>query len=585
MAGLKYELDQWNEGVIAFDQGLYEDALEIFEPIADSAKIHFNIGVVLATLGDFEGASAAYTQATKLDQYLAIAYFQNGVANVALEDYAQALTCFHDAYLYLRGNMVIDYTQLGLDFKLYSCQVLFNRALCYIELGEMDLAMTDLWRATREKQTKAHDILDQALRDKGQDCTVFTVPQGVLYRPPESKVKNSKKKDYLGNSKVIAAIDASDSFAGFQGKSAWQVQMSGPTNVAAAEEPRPMTPPNGLQRRATERMGGMGRPRRGTGPDSERPQLEHAASFSGMDASRRAGPGPSSLGPAGSEPRVSLLSRRNTDSRRPAPLNLDGTSNNRAGGSSSAAPNVPSQQFSKKQPSDLRNEYQDEMDDLDQHVYALSIESQEYTIGDRGLPSQQQPSSATSSTSDLRISPIPTRDLRISPIPTRSNSGNSQRAQVLRQPSHKNNNSMDTSELRRMGSNHSHYDKNGLHREDSVRSNTSGGSAGGGMYQQGNGPSYLDEPVYAGLRDKLRVKCHYTDTRAVLVRVDTPLYELLQRVQEKFQSDRPLKLKYKDEDHHMLSMVDDEDWLMAQQVHLEATGSLERMELWCFEDD
>ncbi|KAG0026201.1 hypothetical protein BGZ82_009606, partial [Podila clonocystis] len=240
----QYELDQWNEGVIAFDQGLYEDSLEIFEPIADSAKIHFNIGVVLTTLGDFEGASAAYTQATKLDQYLAIAYFQNGVANVALEDYAQALTCFHDAYLYLRGNMVIDYTQLGLDFKLYSCQVLFNRALCYIELGEMDLAMTDLWRATREKQTKAHDILDQALRDKGQDCTVFTVPQGVLYRPPESKVKNSKKKDYLGNSKVIAAIDASDSFAGFQGKSAWQVQMSGPTNVAAAEEPRPMTPPN-----------------------------------------------------------------------------------------------------------------------------------------------------------------------------------------------------------------------------------------------------------------------------------------------------------------------------------------------------
>ncbi|KAF9277077.1 hypothetical protein BGZ74_003455, partial [Mortierella antarctica] len=581
MAGLKYELDQWNEGVIAFDQGLYEDSLEIFEPIADSAKIHFNIGVVLTTLGDFEGASAAYTQATKLDQYLAIAYFQNGVANVALEDYAQALTCFHDAYLYLRGNMVIDYTQLGLDFKLYSCQVLFNRALCHIELGEMDLAMTDLWRATREKQTKAHDILDQALRDKGQDCTVFTVPQGVLYRPPESKVKNSKKKDYLGNSKVIAAIDASDSFAGFQGKSAWQVQVGGPTNVAAAEEPRPMTPPNGIQRRATERVGGMGRPRRGTGSDSERPQLEHAASFG--DASRRAGPGPSSLGPAGSEPRASLLSRRNTETRRPAPLNLEGTSNNRAGGSSSAAPFAPSQ-YSNKQPSDLRNEYQDEMDDLDQHVYALNIESQEYAVGDRhnGLPSQQQPSSATSSTSDLRISPIPTR----------SNSGNSQRTQVLRQPSHKSNNSMEMSpvigprgttpvlsDLRRMGSNNSHYDKNGLHREDSVRSNTSGGSAGGGMYQQGNGPSYLDEPVYAGLRDKLRVKCHYTDTRAVLVRADTPIHELLQRVQEKFQVDRPLKLKCKDEDYHMLSMVDDEDWLMAQQVHLEATGSLDRMEL------
>jgi hypothetical protein len=126
--------------------------------------------------------------------------------------------------------MVIDYTQLGLDFKLYSCQVLFNRGLCYIELGEMDLGMTDLWRATREKQTKAHDILDQALQDRGQDCTVFTVPYGVLYRPPESKVKNSKKKDYLGSSKVIAAIDETKS------KSAWQMQLSGPTNVAIAPE-------------------------------------------------------------------------------------------------------------------------------------------------------------------------------------------------------------------------------------------------------------------------------------------------------------------------------------------------------------
>ncbi|KAF9947561.1 hypothetical protein BGZ72_010473, partial [Mortierella alpina] len=83
----------------------------------------------------------------------------------------------------------------------------------------------------------------------------------------------------------------------------------------------------------------------------------------------------------------------------------------------------------------------------------------------------------------------------------------------------------------------------------------------------------------------LRVKCHYVDTRAVLVRADTPLQELLQRVQEKFQSDRPLKLKYKDEDHHMLSMIDDEDWLMAQQVHMETTGSLDRIELWCFDDD
>ncbi|KAG0065323.1 hypothetical protein BGZ90_001823 [Linnemannia elongata] len=522
MAGLKYELDQWNEGVIAFDQGLYEDALEIFEPIADSAKIHFNIGVVLTTLGDFEGASAAFTRATNLDQFLAIAYFQNGVANVALEDYGKALSCFHDAFLYLRGNMVIDYTQLGLDFKLYSCQVLFNRALCYLELGEHDLGMTDMWRATREKQTKAHDLLDQALRDKGKDCTVFTVPQGVLYRPAESKVKNAKKKDYLGNSKVIAALDSKDAIAGFQGKSAWQVQMSGPTNVAAVEEPRPMTPPV-----------------------------------------------------AGKLPFVIV-----TDD--------------------------------------------DMVDDLDQHVYALSIESQEITIVDK--PSTATPfSKAPSNTSST--------DIRVSPIPTRSNSTASRKGSILRKTSQNSGYSSSSSppmpssilphqptynsdytgtsppsrtgtppvfsDLRRMGSNGKNG-ATGLWRGDSVRSTTSGGSGGssGAYFQQqpnhgdhhmgfmnGSEGTYLDEPVYAGLRNKLRVKCHYIDTRAVLVRADTPLEELIQRIQEKFQADRPLKLRYKDEDQHMLSMVDDEDWLMAQQVHMETTGSLDRMELWCFDEE
>ncbi|KAF9165468.1 hypothetical protein DFQ26_009921 [Actinomortierella ambigua] len=591
MATLKYELEQWNEGVIAFDEGDYDGALEIFEPIADSAKIHFNIGVVLATLGEFDQASAAYEQATKLDKYLAIAYFQNGVANVALEDYAKALTCFHDAFLYLRGNMVIDYTQLGLDFKLYSCQVLFNRALCYIELGEMDLAMNDLWRATREKQTKAHDILDQALRDKGQDCTVFTVPHGVLYRPPESKVKNSKKKDYLGNSKVVAALDGGDS-TGFQGRSAWQVQLSGPTNVAAIEEPRPMTPPNGLQRRATERVGGGSRGRRGTDP--ERPQLEHSASFSHLEVSGRraqqAGPGPSNLGPAGSEPRGIGLMRRNTEANRPPPLNLEGRSNGRTGPASAA-------------PMGYSGRFQDDTDDLNQRMYDLGFDSQDMHVGDPIPPVPALPSSHTATSSPMSSAEIRTA------MPTRINTHNgngaalsSKPSLLRRDPSQNRGRSppsgmpphFSTSPpngLRRVGS-------SGLRREDSVRSAASGGSTdrvygaysantyGNGrddMMQQQQG--YLDEPVYAGLRDKLRVKCHYTDTRAVLVRQDTSLQELMMKVQEKFQSDRPLRLKYKDEDNHMLSMIDDDDWLMAQQVHMETMGNLDRMELWVFDDD
>ncbi|KAF9437818.1 hypothetical protein BGZ76_010982 [Entomortierella beljakovae] len=540
-----HELDQWNEGVIAFDDGLYEEALEIFEPIADSAKIHFNIGVVLATLGDFDGASKAYEQATNLDQYLAIAYFQNGVANVALEDYRKALTCFHDAYLYLRGNMVIDYTQLGLDFKLYSCQVLFNRALCYIELGEMDMGMADMWRATREKQTKAHDILDQALRDKGQDSTVFTVPQGVLYRPAESKVKNSKKKDYLGNSKVIAAVDATDEFAGFKGKSAWQVQVGGPTNVAS-EQPRSTSPPAGLQRRATERAPqGGGRSRN----DQERPPLEYSASFNGNDMPRR---GSNNLGPAGSESsgRPSLLTRRNTEMQRSTP-------------------------------STGRSRFQDDLDEIDQQVNALAMD-------DRDM---RRPGVYRKPSQSSKISPQ-NGNQSIPPVPSMLSYSTSPPISGRSSPSQ--------SDLRRMGSN-----GRGLNRGDSVRSTASSNgmfrslplhgvsgsplayssSTAGSVAGRSDDGSYADEPLYAPRRDKLRVKCHYIDTRAVLVKPDTTIQELIQRVQEKFQSERPLKLKYKDEDQHMLSMVDDEDWIMAQQVHRETTGSLDRMELWCFDDD
>ncbi|KAF9976545.1 hypothetical protein BGZ65_007790, partial [Modicella reniformis] len=328
-----------------------------------------------------------------------------------------------------------------------------------------------------------------------------------------------------------------------------------------------------LQRRATERVvnAGLsvnGRARRGTDP--ERPQFEHASSFNGLDSPmRRAqGPGPSSLGPsslgpAGSDPRPSLLSRRNTEAQRPSPLNLDGQSNYGGSPSSSAgglAPPLP------------KNQYQDELDDIEQHVYALSIESQGMTTTAGG-----ELSSTSSST-----------DLRVSPVPSRSNSNTGPRPGLLysSSPPSRSGTPPVVTELRSVGS------KSALRRDDSVRS---AGASGNVMYQQPNGNNsgymnssdgaYLDEPVYATLRDKLRVKCHYIDTRAVLVRADTSLQELMQRVQEKFQTNRPLKLKYKDEDRHMLSMIDDEDWLMAQQVHLETAGNLDRMELWCFDEE
>ncbi|KAF9579188.1 hypothetical protein BGW38_004649 [Lunasporangiospora selenospora] len=477
--------------------------------------------------------------------------------------------------------------------------------------------MRDLWRASREKQTKAHDVLDQALRDRGQDCTVFTIPEGVLYRPSETKVKNAKKKDYLGNSKVIAAVDASDQFAGFKGKSAWQVQMSGPTNITPIEQPRPMTPPNGLQRRATERILNHGN-------GIERPHmLEHSASFSGSEGlPRRAGAGssPSPLGHGnlGVPPSIEAksLKRRNTE-KRPAALNtsFDGNNGPRSGGGPiSSTPSSTMYSGHGSNGGGGRSHFQDELDEIEEQVYALSMETgrsfggvsdgmnsvgaSPTTIGTgmvvpntgiMGLARSNTMLSTTPNGVRPTIDRMQSQKKQISPpgsnytSPVMSGAGSNGKMNGGGvSPPGQSRQVPGFSDLRRVGSSAG----GGLMRGNSVRSAISSPStvasprAYGGASSRIEEGSIMEEPIL-----KIRVKCHYIDTRAVLVRVDTPLQELLQRIQEKFQSDRPLKLKYKDEDLHMLSMIDDEDWTMALQVHQATTGSPDRMELWCYDDE
>ncbi|KAJ1970027.1 hypothetical protein IWQ62_000232 [Dispira parvispora] len=234
---LKAELEEWVRATDAFDAGDYEASLEIFEGIADSAKIHFNIGLIMAMLGDFQGAVHAYIQALSLDQYFAVAYFQKGVANMSLGDFSSALDDFNDALLYLRGNLFIDYTQIGLDYKLYSCDVLYNRGLCQFELGDKPGGMNDLLAAQQDRKEKRHNIFSRAIDNAGAGCPLIAVPKGTIYRPSESKVKNTKKVDYLGNSKVVAAMDGQDNFTGFHGavaRKANQDQTSNPIPQSAS---------------------------------------------------------------------------------------------------------------------------------------------------------------------------------------------------------------------------------------------------------------------------------------------------------------------------------------------------------------
>ena len=175
-----------------------------------------------------------YQRAVRLDQYFAVAYFQQGVSNFLTGDFEEALANFNDTLLYLRGNTYIDYDQLGLKFKLYSCEVLFNRGLCYIYLQQVEAGMADFEFAVKEKVTPDHDVIDEAIREQAEGYTVFSIPVGVVYRPNEAKVKNLKTKDYLGKARLVAASDRGNAFTGFQGSELKQM-----AQTSTAKDDRP----------------------------------------------------------------------------------------------------------------------------------------------------------------------------------------------------------------------------------------------------------------------------------------------------------------------------------------------------------
>ncbi|KAJ7188592.1 NADPH oxidase regulator NoxR [Mycena filopes] len=214
---LKAELETWAAALKAYDEEDFEKALDLFARIADSSKILTNMGLIYATLGEHEAAVERFIEATGLDSYLAVAYFQCGVSNFLLARYELAFKDFEEALLYLRGNQAINYEQLGLKFRLFSAEVLFNQGLSLIYLGRVDEGLADMEEAKRVKATDEHNVIDDAIQDRGEGYTVFSIPVGVLYRPSEKKLVNAKTKDYMGKAKLIASSDSRDTTVGFSG--------------------------------------------------------------------------------------------------------------------------------------------------------------------------------------------------------------------------------------------------------------------------------------------------------------------------------------------------------------------------------
>ncbi|XP_040841288.1 neutrophil cytosol factor 2 isoform X3 [Ochotona curzoniae] len=225
----------WNEGVLAADRKDWEGALAAFSSVQDPhSRICFNVGCMHSLLGDLQAAEKAFTNSIHRDRHLAVAYFQRGMLYYHLERYDSAIKDLKEALTQLRGNQLIDYKILGLQFKLFACEVLYNIALMYAKKEEWKQAEEQLALALNLKSEPRHSRVDKAMECvwKQKLYEPVLIPTGRLFRPNERQVAQLAKKDYLGKATVVASVVDQDSFSGFA-----------PLQPQAAEPPpRPKTP-------------------------------------------------------------------------------------------------------------------------------------------------------------------------------------------------------------------------------------------------------------------------------------------------------------------------------------------------------
>ncbi|EFB13412.1 hypothetical protein PANDA_013148, partial [Ailuropoda melanoleuca] len=208
----------WNEGVLAADKKDWKGALDAFTAVQDPhSRICFNIGCMHTILENMPEAEKAFTKSINRDKHLAVAYFQRGMLYHHMEKYDAAIKDLKEALTQLRGNQLIDYKILGLQFKLFACEVLYNVAFMYAKKEEWKQAEEHLALAMSMKSEPRHTKIDKAMECvwKQKLYEPVVIPVGRLFRPNERQVAQLAKKDYLGKATVVASVVDQDSFSGF----------------------------------------------------------------------------------------------------------------------------------------------------------------------------------------------------------------------------------------------------------------------------------------------------------------------------------------------------------------------------------
>ncbi|KAJ3127081.1 hypothetical protein HK100_009922 [Physocladia obscura] len=213
-------------------------SLALLKQIANSSKIHYNIAIILASIGKEERAIVSLSKAIEIDSYFALAYFVRGILFSKREYYLEAVADFTDAIKCMRSAPFIDYDQLGATHKLYMYEVFFNRGIVFSALSKVSSAISDFDRAdaaflgTPVAREFLNANIDQAVDLAARAHLYVSLYMAndfmaIVFRPPKAKLEaldlgktGEPSKESFGTfkgGKVVAGVDEQDGFVGFSG--------------------------------------------------------------------------------------------------------------------------------------------------------------------------------------------------------------------------------------------------------------------------------------------------------------------------------------------------------------------------------
>uniref|UniRef100_A0A3B3ZBE4 Uncharacterized protein n=1 Tax=Periophthalmus magnuspinnatus TaxID=409849 RepID=A0A3B3ZBE4_9GOBI len=198
-------LQLWASSVQKVDTQDWQGCVSTLEQITEpTARTLFNMASAYLALGRPELALNALDLALVKDEHLAVGFFQRSTVMMLLDRLEEALSDCIWAQKHMRGNPVIDYKQLGLRFKLYSWQVLYNAAVVYTRMGHWDQAQEVLETVSRESTGGKGPNIEKAMNNvkRGEVLAPLLIPEGVVFQPNKCEVDQLKERDFLGQAKL-----------------------------------------------------------------------------------------------------------------------------------------------------------------------------------------------------------------------------------------------------------------------------------------------------------------------------------------------------------------------------------------------